>query len=212
MRNIVANRAQTAYNCGVYSLWMALESISGRDNDLIRSITHYAKMYTDSMGGIFNNVHMERVIEALGYSCKKVGFHDVGSFVRNVNNHQNDAILLAYSLDMLDGDELPANTEPGDSAHWSVLTRLNQQGNNATIANPHGWDEDCDLGLLVNANTALKNSRFNWKTFVNAQLANPEGSAQFEREMKLYKNTKEELVKRGRQDIHLGNYFLAINN
>ena len=106
MRPVPQVRTQNAYNCGSYSLWMALESLTGQDDALIKKIEDKAVRNSDSMGGIFNYVQMERIIEALGYSCRRVKFHDVDSMNDALDNHTNDAIIIAYCYDMLFGGGL----------------------------------------------------------------------------------------------------------
>ena len=195
-------RPQTAYNCGTYSLWMALESLQGRNDGLIRKIEDKAKMYSDSMGGIFNYVHMERIIQQLNFNCKKVQFHDQQSFNNALQNHPGSAILIAYSFSLL--FPLAVGGDPGDLAHWSLLTGLN--GANATIANPHGEAQQFPVALLLQANLALKTGTFNWKVFVENNQDDP----LFQQELKKYKNDISELNKRGRSSIYLGGYFIAI--
>lgn len=205
MLGVPVIRSQNAYNCGTYSLWMALESLQGRNDTLIQKIEQYAKMYSNSVGGIFDPVTMERIIEGLQFKCKKVRFHDQQSFITALNNHQNSAIIIAYSFYLL--FPLAVGGKPGDLAHWSVLTNLNANNATATIANPHGAYQEFPLELLLNANLALKQGNFNWKIFVEDNQNDP----QFVQELKKYKNDINELKKRAIQRIDLGGYFIAVH-
>jgi hypothetical protein len=207
MLEVPVIREQNAYNCGTYSLWMALESIQREaDDELIRKIEHGARIYSDSMGGLFNYVHMERIIIFLGFQCRKVRFHDIDTFCRYLNRYQECAMIVAYSYYLL----FPSVSggEVGDLAHWSVITALREEEQLVEIANPHGERQNFPINLLVNANLALRQGTFNWKKFIDKS----EGDLLYEQERKKYKNETSELKKRGRQRINLGGYLLAISS
>ena len=204
MRPVPQVRTQNAYNCGSYSLWMALESLTGQDDALIKKIEDKAVRNSDSMGGIFNYVQMERIIEALGYSCRRVKFHDVDSMNDALDNHTNDAIIIAYCYDMLFGGGLNG-AEAGDSAHWSVLTGRPAAGS-LSLANPHGELRNVSTNNMMLANKALKDATFNWRAFVEDN----KDDALFKKECTKYKNNAQELTKRGRMKLTLGGYLIAV--
>lgn len=204
MRDVPQIRAQNAYNCGLYSLWMALESLSGVDNALIKKIEDKGVRHSDSMGGIFNYLTIERIVESLGYRARRVHFHDRLSFVNYLNVHANDAILIAYSFDARGGQQLEADSA-ANSAHWRVAERFG--GDFLRLANPHGVRNWVKISDIVSANLQLKEGNFNWRKFVD----DSKDDDLFKRQAKLYKNNPEELRKRGREKIHLGGYFIALS-
>lgn|GEM_PF-4128982 len=199
-------RQQDAYNCGLYSIWMAIESLTGADASLITKIKHFASIYSDSMGGLFNFVQMERIIKSLGYTARMVRFHDVVSFTRNLDNHHNDAILLAYSFDARLGKQFDPDTATS-SAHWSLLERYDHTQEYIQMKNPHGNLIWVTIEDICSANLQMDGGRFNWSGFV----AEEQGLHLFEQERNKYKNTVEELTSRGRAKIQLSGYFIAIN-
>lgn len=198
-------RTQDAYNCGLYSVWMALESISGADAGLGRKIEDAARRLSDSVGGIFHGLTMCDMIEFLGYGAKQVRFHDVASFVRGLHVHVADAILMAYSFDTRFGG-VAAPDVAAQSAHWSTLTRFGAGETYIRVANPHGVYNWLGVNDLVRSNLQLRDGRFAWRPFLQAEGA----GAMFNQQATKYKNSAHELSMRGRQTIHLAGFFIAI--
>jgi hypothetical protein len=198
-------RTQDAYNCGLYSLWMALESVSGVDPGLGRKIEDAARRLSDSVGGIFHGLTMCDMIEFLGYRAKQVPFHDVASFVRGLNVYATNAILVAYTFDTRFGG-VAAPDDAAQSAHWSTLTQLDAHQTYVRVANPHGVYNWLRVDDLVRSNLQLRGGRFAWKPFVQTVGA----SAMFNQQAKKYKNSPRELSLRGRQTIHLAGFFIAV--
>jgi hypothetical protein len=206
MRPVLQLRPQNAYNCGVYSIWMALESIYGVDNALLPLIEAKAKTFSNSAGGLFRYAEIIKVIRSLGYGAKAVSFHDRISFFNGLNANPNAAILIAYSFYGLDGRAQAPDIAAG-SAHWSVADRLDANQDYLRLANPHGNFNWVNVDVAVNANLSLSGGKFFWQQFVN-----DEGESQlFADQTNLYTTDAADLVARGHEETDLGGYFIAIS-
>jgi len=216
MRAVPIIRLQDAYNCGVYSLWMALESVTGQDDSLITNIENRAHKYAHYVGGLFDFRTIEKILTDLGYKCTRVPFHNVSTFNAVLDKHQNSAIAIAYDYYKLFPSERPLNNtntstptpapyDVGSATHWSVLTA--RSGRHALeLANPHGTTHQIVTENIVNANLALKGATINWREFTKTE----KNDADYKREKRKYHTTDAKLKQMGRMNLALNGFFVAI--
>lgn len=204
MRPVLQLRTQNAYNCGAFSIWMALESLHGVNDNLITAIEKKAKAFSNSAGGLFRYYEIMKVILSLDYNAEAVSFHDRTSFINGLNAHANDAILIAYSFYGLDGRVQSEHVAAG-SAHWSVADRC--EGGYVRLANPHGNLKWISVDTIVRANLDLGNGSFHWAEFVGQY----ENTPLFNQETALYTTSAADLRNRVHEQTDLSGYFIAIS-
>ncbi|MDH4584377.1 hypothetical protein E8F20_21185 [Pseudomonas sp. BN415] len=206
MRAVRQMRPQDAYNCGLYSIWMAIESLTGVDDTLISAIERKARIFSNSAGGLFRYYEIVKIIHSMGRGAKAVNFHDRTSFLNGLRLHFNHAILIAYSFYGLDG-RAQAPDVAASSAHWSVADRLDAEGNYVRLANPHGNWTWVSTDNIVRANLDLRNGSFYWNDFVRQHAATP----LFQQQTRLYTTGAQDLQTRTREETDLGGYFIAVS-
>jgi hypothetical protein len=170
-------RQQTGGTCGCYSLWMALESIHGRDNNLIGHILEAARDSGSVLGENFSYTALSALIQTLNplltqnginyqVTARQLHFANLGQFYNLITSSpDSQALLIAYSASSLYGIQDVA--DPSQAAHWSLIEGFN--GRNIDIVNPWGRRDTFDVRKLKSANDDLQ-TNFNWTHFAREVL------------------------------------------
>ena len=134
-------REQDAFNCGLYAVWMGIEALTQQVDDTLFARIETSARSSARMGAIFQYEHMEHIITNLGYKAEKVPFHDVTSFVQALDQHQQDAILMPYSMVAVNGYGEPLTpNEATEAAHWALLEGFDTTKTLLRLADPRAWE------------------------------------------------------------------------
>lgn len=173
---VVANYAQDSYNCGIYSLWMAMESVANQGIN-INALKNASKTTASNWGGLFSTFAVYKLVSAYDimnagtkFDCLIKDFTDINS-LRNliINSPQTEALMIAYDCTTALVGVGPQEANAADGAHWSIITQFNMATSDVTLANPWGRNDNIPLARLFAANTRLNRTVFDTLTFFSNQ-------------------------------------------
>lgn len=205
-------REQDAYDCGLYSIWMAIEAVAGTAMpDVIHRLMDRAQELTGDLGGLFSFSNLEKIVRAVGYEATRVPFTGQLDFVEKLRQHDGDAVLIAYDCLVADpGSEELAGMGSGDRAHWSVISHFNEEKQILTVANPWGKKQYYRVTDIFGANIDLSDESFDWEKFARGQDEEETTRRFFELQAAKYGQDPEAVRLRAKQALDLGGYFVTI--
>lgn len=161
---------QDGSNCGLFSMMMVMKAKGAKLDGVQQKLMDAAQIAGSEVGELFTFDQVAAAADAVGYKVTKVAFTDGKDLMSKAAGTKGGA-LIAYSytgLNDIDAKKAYGLKDDTQTAHWSVISSVDQVKNLITIANPHGVHQTYGADKLADNNKLLDKQSFDWDGFKGA--------------------------------------------